>query len=869
MFHKKILLILGVLAIASMLLVACGGSEPVVENNTSSTTDAGTDSTSGEMNDTSAEPTDAAAEAPTEEPEPRTTRVGGWLDTIAMSVVSSESAVTQLEAGAIDIYAGSLSTPQDLEAITNAGLERSDQFGLFYELTFNPVGPTFDGTGKLNPFSSAKIREAMNWLVDREYINQEIYGGASVPKWFPITSGFPDYARYIDLLRPLEAKYAYNLEKANEVISGEMEALGAEMVDGKWTYAGEPVEIIFLIRTDSDGTRRPIGDYVSNQLEEIGFTVDRQYKTSSEASPLWVLGNPNDGLWHMYTGAWSVSSIARDLGSNFQFYYTQQSAYAFSPLYQAYAFSEEDLAVTEALANNTYSTLEERRDLFAQALELIFDYSYRVWLIDGKAYSAWRPGFQVSYDLAGGVDVNTLAPYTLRLAGEEGGLVRWGNADLFVDPANPVAGSNWTFDSQWQNATSDYDAIPNPFTGVQLPQRIERAEVTVEEGLPVSKTYDWVDLAFADEISVPEDAWVDWDAENEVFLTASDKFPDGLTAKAKIVAYYPDSIYDITWHDGSQFDVADMVMQFIMTFAPGAEGSSIYDESQAPVLDSFLSAFKGYRIASEDPLVMEWYTDTWYMDAEAIVTPFRTRFWPEYGYGQAPWHMIAVSNKAEMSGELAYSADKADSQEVEWMNFIAGPSLEILAAKLDEAALESYIPFEPTMGQFVTADEASVRYANLQAFYADHGHFWVGTGPYILDEVYSVEKTATLVHNPNYIDLADKWSGFSAPKLADVAIDGPGRIVAGAEAVFDVFVSYLDEPYPSDEVTEVKYLVFNSANEIIEVGQAELAGDGYYTATLSAETTEKLGSGANKLEVAVVVIPVSIPSFGAFEFVSE
>jgi peptide/nickel transport system substrate-binding protein len=863
MKRKKILyIVLGLIAILMVMLSACGGDTNLVATDPANNGEMGEGSENSEGSDAGSEPTD---EPVIEE----TTRVGGWLDTIAMSVVSSDSAVTQIDAGAIDIYAGILSTPQDLESIRAAGLEKSEQFGLFYELTFNPVGPTFEGTGKLNPFSSARIREAMNWLVDREYINEEVYGGGSVPKWFPITSGFPDYARYIDLLRPLESRYSFNEQRAEEVISEEMIALGAEMVDGKWTFEGEPVELIFLIRTDSDGTRVPIGDYVSGQLESIGFTVDRQYKTSSESSPLWILGNPQDGLWHLYTGAWSVSAIARDLGQNFQFYYTQQSAYAFSPLFQAYDFSEEDLAVTEALANNSYSTMEERRELFAEALELIFDYSYRVWLIDGKGFSPWRPGVEVSYDLAGGVDVNTLAPFTLRLSDQEGGLVRWGNADLFVDPANPVAGSNWTFDSQWQNATSDWDAIPNPFTGVQLPQRMERAEVVVEEGLPVTKTYDWVDLSFAPEIAVPEESWVDWDPASEKFITAGEKFPEGLTAKAKIVAYYPDSVFDIQWHDGSPFDVADMVMAFIMTFAPGSEGSPIFDESQAPVLQSFLSAFKGYRIVSESPLVMEWYTDTWYMDAESIVVPFRARFWPEYGYGQAPWHMMAVSNLSEEAGELAYSADKSDALSVEWMSYIAGPSLDLLAARLDEAAAANLIPFEPTMGEFVTAEEAAARYANLQTFYEQYGHFWVGTGPYILQDVRSVEKTATLIHNPNFIDLANKWSGFAVPRLAEVAIDGPGRITIGEEAMFDVFVSFQDEPYPADEVSEVKFLLYDAAGEIVEVGSAELVSDGYYTVTLSAETTALLEDGANKLEVAVVVVPVSIPSLQSMEFVAE
>lgn len=324
---RSLYILFGLLVIASMILAACGpGTTDTPEEPAAPSVE--TEQPTAEVVET---------DQPEVAPEPATTRKGGWLDEIAMSVVDAGSAVTQISAGAIDIYAGNLATPQDLQAIRDAGLENSEQFGLFYEITFNPIGPEFPGTGGFNPFSSAKVREAMNWLIDRNYINQEIYGGVGIPKFLPITGGFPDYARYVDLARAVEAKYAYNFDKAEQVISAELEAMGAvKDADGQWTYNDEPVTLIFLIRTDSDGTRVPIGDYVSNQLEAIGFAVDRQYKTSSEASPLWVLGDPADGLWHLYTGAWGVSAISRDQGSNFQFYYTPQSSYAFSPLWQAY-----------------------------------------------------------------------------------------------------------------------------------------------------------------------------------------------------------------------------------------------------------------------------------------------------------------------------------------------------------------------------------------------------------------------------------------------------------------------------------------------------------------------------------------------------
>jgi len=466
MFRKKIFIALSLLLLASIFMVACGGADGnnvVTDDNLPVSVDNTTDNA---VNNEPADNTGTDVEEPTDEPEeeapPPTTRVGGWVDTVAMSVVGADSAVTQIEAGAIDIHTSGLATPQDLAAITEAGLDRSDQFGLYYELRFNIVGPTFEGTGKLNPFSSAKIREAMNWLIDRDYINQEIYGGASIPKWLPITGGFPNYARYIEYIRPLEARYAFNFDKAEEVITEEMIALGAEMVDGTWQYEGEDVTLIFLIRTDSDGTRRPMGDYVANQLEDIGFVVDRQYKTSSEASPIWVLGNPNDGLWHLYTGAWGVGGIDRSEGDTFQFHYTPQSGYAFSPLWQEYTPGDEFTELSEALANATFTSLEERKDMFTEALEKTFELSYVVWVIDGKSFATWRPEIDVNYDLAAGVDINAFWPYTLRFEGQEGGLVKWANTDLFVDPPNPIAGSNWTTDSQWQTP---------PATGMRSPTR--------------------------------------------------------------------------------------------------------------------------------------------------------------------------------------------------------------------------------------------------------------------------------------------------------------------------------------------------------------------------------------------------------------
>jgi len=283
-----------------------------------------------------------------------------------------------------------------------------------------------------------------------------------------------------------------------------------------------------------------------------------------------------------------------------------------------------------------------------------------------------------------------------------------------------------------------------------------------------------------------------------------------------------------------------------------------------PVFESFMSAFKGLKITSTDPLVVEYYTDLTYPDAESMAVSL----WPNYGFGEAKWDIIAVANLAEENGELAYSTDKAGAAEIEWTSFVGGPSLEILKKYLDQAAGESYIPYAPTMSQYVTADEAKARYGNLDKFYAEHNHFWVGNGPYVLDKVFLTEKSLTLKHYADYPDLADRWSNFGQPKLAEAQLDGAGQIKIGDEASFDVFVTFNGEPYAQADIKQVKFLLYNAKGEVALVGEAEFVAEGQYKVVLAKDVTAKLETGSNKLEIAVIPVSVSVPTFTSMEFVT-
>jgi len=817
-----------------------------------------------------------ATAAPTEEPAmPQTERRGGWLDEIDVSVVDGDSAISQLQAGTIDFFSFNLASDA-FPAIKEAGLPSTQSLGGYYGVSLNPA--VFTDTNVLNPFSNRKIREALNWLIDRSYVNQEIFAGGSLPKLLPVTTQLVEYTNLIETARALESKYTYNVERAKEIIDAEMPGMGAELgADGKWQFNGAPVTLAFMIRSDGDGTRKPIGDYVSNQLESVGFTVDRQYKTSSEAFPIWLGTAAADGQWHMYTAGYGVSGLGslRDESGNIQQSYLNTSIQAGEP-YISNVSDPEFQKLGDDLAQGNYSSKEERDTMMARALELSLEDSLFVWVIDQQVYAPYNDKVQVTYDLATGPESTNAGPYNLRFVDQEGGTMKVGTNDLFTQPWNTVGGSNWIWDAAVMRATTMGTSningggglMADPYTGLAYPQRIESAELTYKEGLPINQNLEWLTVNTAPQVDVPEDAWVDWDAKEQRFITAAEKFPDGLTANVKSVVVYPADLFEtVTWHDGSPISVGDFVMNMIQGFDPAKPESPIYDESLALSIDAGLVSFKGYRITSTDPLTIESYTDTYLSDAELNVVPL----WPQSPFGltgENSWQILAISNLAEAAGELAYTQDKADLTQIENTSWVGGPSLEILAKYLDQAASESHIPYEPTLGQYITKEEADLRYVNFKKWYEDHGHFWTGTGPYYLDQVFTTEKSAVLKNFTDFPDLADRWAAFSEPKRATTLLDGPGQVKAGDEAIFDVTVTFKDTPYLLVDIARVKYILYDATGAVVAVGDAIPVDDGQYQVTLTSDVTSKLLTGSARLEVAVVPIPVAIPSFTSFDFVA-
>ena len=93
----------------------------------------------------------------------------------------------RIEAGEVHLYAFGTSDPTRERRIQDSPVvDQYVSYGSSAELTINPVGPTFPSTEELNPIHVPAIREAMNWLVDRQpYRGRNLWRAGRPPVFTP------------------------------------------------------------------------------------------------------------------------------------------------------------------------------------------------------------------------------------------------------------------------------------------------------------------------------------------------------------------------------------------------------------------------------------------------------------------------------------------------------------------------------------------------------------------------------------------------------------------------------------------------------------------------------------------------------------
>lgn len=758
---------------------------------------------------------------------------GPWVDEIIFFEESDYGKVIEmLEKGEMDIFLFTITDPVLFDRVKKSpNLQYKVAYGYYNELTLNPA----EFKVGFNPFVNPRIREAMNYIIDREHIVNEIYKGLAKPKWLPFISGFPEYGRIADVIKLLEAKYAYNFEKGKEIVYEEMAKMGCEMKDGKWHYKDEPVVIKIIIRVEDE--RRLIGHYFADQLEKLGFKVDRLERTRREAAPIIYAGDPTEGLWHVYTGGWVSTAVSRDDSDAYGYFYTPLGYGSFMQYAKPDPLFYE---VASRLWRADYKTWEERQELMAKGAEMALKDSLRVWIVDQISPFVSVKGLMGAADLSGGY-TTAVWSRTVGWEGKVGGSVRAGSLGVLVDPWNPVAGTNWLYDAIILWTVNDYAFLIHPYLGLPMPNRVVEYTVEVNEtGIPV-----------------PSDVWFDWDVKEKKVIYA----PPGTYAKAKVRGNYGSILGKVKYHDGTVMTLADWVALWAFTFERANNPESpLYDESAVPGFREWRLNYRGFRIVSEDPFIIEVYTNYTHPEREFIAN------WA-LGWPNTPWHVTAIGILAEEKGLLAFSDYKAKKTGREWMNYIGGPSLSILASVLDEAIRTKYIPLPELASKYIKPEEAVARYNALKKWYEERGHFWVASGPFWLYKADFTAHQAVVKAFREYSFKADKFAWLAEPPIPEVTIVPPEMVVPGVEATFEIKVSYAGKPYPSDRIESVKYLMLDAQGNLLGKGSASLIEEGSYKVVIPSLETGKMSPGTYTFMVVASSKDVAVPAIKEAGFI--
>jgi hypothetical protein len=120
----------------------------------------------------------------------------------------------------------------------------------------------------------------------------------------------------------------------------------------------------------------------------------------------------------------------------------------------------------------------------------------------------------------------------------------------------------------------------------------------------------------------------------------------------------------------------------------------------------------------------------------------------------------------------------------------------------------------------------------------------------------------------DFADPSDKWARFAEPQLVTVAITGPSRVTIGQAADFTINVTFKDKPYAMKDVDFVKFLIVDANSNVAFSADAKAVKDGQWTASLTADQTNKLAAGSNQFTAIVSSKVVAIPGSESFNFVT-
>ncbi len=739
-----------------------------------------------------------------------------------------------------------------------------------------------DGRTIFNPLAIRDVRYAINWLIDRKKIVDEILLGAGEPMITAQTPGQPGTYRFNLVPAKLGMTARGNEKKAIADIDAAMkEAANLPENKGKlvksgqfWTYSGQPVTIRFMIRVDDPTGRLLEGRYISEQLEKAGLKVEQLEYDRSKAGQLAYSSDPADWEWSMYTEGWGAGATRAWWDVTISQMYSPY--YGYMPGGQTGGFwnyeNKEIDRIAQKNINGWFLTSDEYWNDNMKVQEMALNEAVRIYVCSQVQYyvaNKARFNSRTLYGLGDGLNNWTVRSADVKPDANGQKTLRVtqysARGGLFMSSWDPVGvdGFSDVYSSAIVEACTDPSTFESPNAAKDTPLRVKWDLKNLETKVAAGKEGE----APVGLIDVDKSAFIfnsktkQWETGVEYKDVGGGTYDYVKNSALKAYSKLSNEQYIYgKWHSGQPVTVADIMYATAFTYEWANQDSGddkYFDEAYAAQYQALLPITKG-TVLNKDGSFTTYFDFNWPMDKERVaatgsVTPKAGNpgrqtlvSWEIY---EALAKLVAEGSKSGTQYTFAYDPSVTE------VDVINPKCVADIKAKLQDFAAAKYVP--DAIKQWVTPAQAVARYNAAIKFIDTYGNAYISNGPFFISKV---------DYSANYIELsafrdypyrADYFPNLfrtALTRIDDVKV--PATVQRTADAKIDVAVS--EVTYPDDtakaasnkaKVTVTLILADNSE----KVYTAKYSSAGSFQAVIPAKDLGALKAGAYTLVVQSVL----------------
>lgn len=705
-----------------------------------------------------------------------------------------------------------------------------------------------DGVEQFNPFAIREVRFAMNYLINRQYIVDEILAGAGGPMFTMATPGQPGTYKYNLIASKMGLTNEGDEARAIADITAAMNK-AAQLPENKgrlakkgdfWQFDGKDVVLKIMIRVDDPTGRLKEGEYLYNQIEKAGIKVEKLMWDRVKCINTLYGGDPAKLEWHMYTEGWGAGATRawwdNIIAQMYAPWYTNMPGWG-EPGFWSYENKElDDLSI--AAYSGQILTEQEYWDKVLRAQELGLYDAVRIYVAyQTDFYVANKANYKERFAYGLGDGLNKASLVT---SDTKNKVVRASQfsaqGGLFMDAWDPIGADG--FDSVYSNYIAEplYDPSvdSHPATAALIPNRA----IALEYDTKVIRDKNG---ELAGQIAVPATA--------QKYDPIANKWVN-VGEGVKAMSY---AKYKFRWsnfHQGIPMSLVDYIYanafddEWISEDQPG---DPWYDSSYSSSLGPDNGVVVGTIYNFDDNTI------TVYLNYNFPPEPSRVAYAYAPGISvSSSGHPVAVSweidealarmvAQGSVSGKV-YSFAMSKPEQVD----VLTPScVKDIKAELQKMKSEKYVP--ASLKGFVTAEDAAKRYDAAIRFIDKYGHAYISNGPYMLTKFDNKTSYAVLQANrdASYPFTSDFWiNEYKTNVLSVDKVDFPTVSNIGKDIKVQVTVSEIT--YPFDTAVPAK----NGSISVVLITDKELkfeakaVADGVFEAVIPASVTKGLKAGS-------------------------